>query len=60
MECQGWVTKGRYAFEEGSYDSALALADHALRLRANCPGAAELRNDSWTARQGARQRPGAP
>jgi hypothetical protein len=59
-ECQGWVTKGRYAFDEGSYDSALALADHALRLRANCPGAAQLRNDSWIAKQGARKRPGAP
>jgi serine/threonine protein kinase len=45
-ECQGWVTKGRYALEEGSPDAALAFADHALRLRSGCPGAFALKQQA--------------
>ncbi|MGA8055973.1 MAG: SH3 domain-containing protein [Burkholderiales bacterium] len=56
MECQGWVTKGRYALEDSSYDAAVALADHALRLRPTCPGAARLRQEAEAAKQAARSR----
>jgi serine/threonine protein kinase len=56
MECQGWVTKGRYALEDASYDFAVALAERALRLRANCPGAADLKAEAETAKQAARRK----